>query len=188
MNEETYQNISGILENISKLLSDVSRKEVNQLGENILSANRVFLVGAGRSGLILETFAMRLMHLGLDVHIAGQSTTPAARTGDLVLIASGSGETSTVSAIARKANDQEIMTCLITSSPESSIAKLTDETICIPVDKTNPDSEDSKKVFQPLGSPFEHSLFVLLESLVVHLMEKTGVNEKEMAQRHANLE
>jgi 6-phospho-3-hexuloisomerase len=188
MNEETYQNISGILENISKLLSEVSREEINLLGENILSANRVFLAGAGRSGLILETFAMRLMHLGLAVHIAGHSTTPAARSEDLVLIASGSGETNTVSAIARQANEQEIRTCLITSSPESTIAKLTDGTICIPVDKTNPDSGDSKKVFQPLGSPFEHSLFVLLESLVVQLMEKTGVSEEEMVQRHANLE
>ena len=187
MNEETYQNISGILENISKLLSDVSRKEVNLLGENIISANRVFLAGAGRSGLILETFAMRLMHLGLDVHIAGHSTTPAARSGDLVLIASGSGETSTVSAIARQANEQEIRTCLITSSPNSTIAKLADETICIPADSTPPRG-DSKKVFQPLGSPFEHSLFILLESLVAQLMQKTGVSEKEMAQRHANLE
>jgi len=188
MNEETYQNISGILGNISKLLSDVSREEVNLLGENILSANRVFLAGAGRSGLILETFAMRLMHLGLDVHTAGHSTTPAAGRGDLVLIASGSGETSTVSAIARQANDQEVKICLITSSSNSTIAALADETICIPVGSTHSDREDSKKVLQPLGSPFEHSLFILLESLVTHLMQKTSVSEKEMARRHANLE
>jgi len=188
MNEETYQNISGILENISKLLSDVSREEVNLLGENILSANRVFLAGAGRSGLILETFAMRLMHLGLDVHIAGHSTTPAARSGDLVLIASGSGETSTVSAIARRAKDQEIKIHLITSSSDSTIADLADENICIQAVSNSSDRGDSKQVFQPLGSPFEHSLFILLESLVVHLMQKIGVSEKDMARRHANLE
>ncbi|MBS3787520.1 6-phospho-3-hexuloisomerase [Candidatus Bipolaricaulota bacterium] len=188
MTEEATQNIAAILESLSKLLSEVSREKINLLGKNIISADRIFLAGAGRSGLVLETFAMRLMHLGLDVHIAGHSTTPAARSGDLVLIASGSGETSTVSAIARQANDREVKNYLITSSFDSTIAKLADETIYIPVASTRSNRGDSKKVFQPLGSPFEQSLFILLESLVVHLMQKTGVSEKEMARRHANLE
>lgn len=188
MNEETYQNITAILENISKLLSNVSREEIILLRENILSANRIFLAGAGRSGITLETFAMRLMHLGLDVHIAGHSTTPAAKNGDLVLIASGSGETSTVLAIARQANNQEVKICLITSSSDSTTAQLADETICIPSASTRRARGEGEKVFQPLGSSFEQSLFILLESLVVHLMQITGVSEEEMARRHANLE
>ena len=40
--------------------------------------------------------AMRLMHLGLTVHIAGDTTTPAITSGDLLLVASGSGTTSGV--------------------------------------------------------------------------------------------
>lgn len=188
MAKETYKNITAILENLSEFLSAVSREEIELLGKNILSANRIFLAGAGRSGLILETFAMRLMHLGLEVHIAGHSTTPAARRGDLVLIASGSGETRTVTAIARQANAQEVKAWLITSSLDSTIAELADETLCIPNASSFQGPEKVNKVCQPLGSPFEQSLFILLEGLVDHLMKDIGVSEKEMSKRHANLE
>lgn len=36
---------------------------------------------------------MRLMHLGLTVHIVGETTTPAIGPGDVLLVASGSGTT-----------------------------------------------------------------------------------------------
>jgi hypothetical protein len=57
----------------------------------ILAANRVFVVGAGRTGLALKMAAMRLMHLGLVVHVAGEVTSPAIGRCDLLLVASGSG-------------------------------------------------------------------------------------------------
>ena len=35
---------------------------------------------------------------------------------------------------------------------------------------------------------FEQSLFILLESMVLRIMYKTGQRAEDMAQRHANLE
>lgn len=58
------------------------------------NARRVFVHGAGRSGLALQMTAMRLMHVGLQVHVVGETTTPAIGEGDLLLTASGSGTTS----------------------------------------------------------------------------------------------
>ncbi|HSP51806.1 MAG TPA: SIS domain-containing protein, partial [Cryobacterium sp.] len=60
------------------------------------AARRVFVLGAGRSGLALRMTARRLMHLGLDVHVVGEVTTPAIAAGDVLLVASGSGATAAV--------------------------------------------------------------------------------------------
>ena len=39
--------------------------------EAILAARRIAIYGAGREGLQMEGLAMRLFHLGLDVHVVG---------------------------------------------------------------------------------------------------------------------
>ena len=71
----------------------LNSKQVNSFIEALLSAKRVFVIGAGRSGLVAKAFAMRLMHLGLDIHVVGETITPALREGDILVVVSGSGET-----------------------------------------------------------------------------------------------
>ncbi|HKP05968.1 MAG TPA: 6-phospho-3-hexuloisomerase, partial [Microbacterium sp.] len=68
-----------------------SSEQLDALAGLILSADRVFVGAAGRSGIALRMTAMRLMHLGLDVHLLGDVTTPAIGAGDVLLTASGSG-------------------------------------------------------------------------------------------------
>ncbi len=53
-------------------------------------ADRIFVVGAGRSGLVLKTAALRLMHLGLTVQVVGETTAPAIRAGADVAVVGGS--------------------------------------------------------------------------------------------------
>ncbi len=48
---------------------------------------------AERSGLMMRVFAMRLMHMGFESHVVGETLTPAVEKGDLLVIGSGSGET-----------------------------------------------------------------------------------------------
>ena len=188
MVKKQYRYIGPILSELNSQLDRISSKEVASLERVIMDSNRIFLAGAGRSGLIIEAFAMRLMHLGLDVKIVGDSVTPAAREDDLLLIASGSGETSSVAAIARKAESNNLEIALLTESRGSTISKLADKVICLGSGGQNPEKDERQKIAQPLGSPFEHSLFIVLESLVSGLMDKKGVSEKEMEDRHANLE
>ena len=44
--------------------------------EAILSSRRICLYGAGREGLALRGFAMRLFHMGRDAHVVADMTTP----------------------------------------------------------------------------------------------------------------
>jgi 6-phospho-3-hexuloisomerase len=91
---QTYSpNQTLILKELEATLAHVSEVEIAAAQKMILAARRVFVTGAGRSGLALKMAAMRLMHLGLTVHVAGEVTTPAIGQGDLLLVASGSGTT-----------------------------------------------------------------------------------------------
>ncbi len=67
------------------------------------AAQRVFVAGEGRSGFMAKAFAMRLMHLGLPVHVVGETTTPSVADGDVVVGVSGSGTTAGTVRVAEQA-------------------------------------------------------------------------------------
>ena len=41
---------------------------------------------------------------------------------------------------------------------------------------------------QPLGTLFEQSLLILCDSLILELMQRSGIGAAQMLERHANLE
>ena len=84
-------------------LSRVDADAAEALADAILGAGKVFVAGAGRSGFAAKAFAMRLMHLGFNTYVVGETTTPDLAPGDLLFIASGSGETGSLVVMARKA-------------------------------------------------------------------------------------
>lgn len=45
---------------------------------------RRFFSGQGRSGLIAQVVAMRLMHAGYAVHVVGEASAPAISRGDML--------------------------------------------------------------------------------------------------------
>ncbi len=70
---------------IKKISKELDMKNVNRLIEEIIHTKRIFLMGAGRSGFEARAFAMRLMHLGFDVHVVGDVTAPTPTSEDLDL-------------------------------------------------------------------------------------------------------
>ena len=100
----------------------VDHDQLAVLALKLRAADRVFLAGAGRSGLVLRMAAMRLMHLGLTVHVAGDTTTPAISSGDLLLLASGSGTTSGVVKAAQTAAEAGAQVVAVTTNRHSPLA------------------------------------------------------------------
>ena len=66
---------------------------IEEVVESIVAARTIFIYGAGRSGVVGKTFAVRLVQMGLDVHFVGDMTTPIVGRGDLTIIISNTGET-----------------------------------------------------------------------------------------------
>ncbi|MFH1006796.1 MAG: 6-phospho-3-hexuloisomerase, partial [Candidatus Latescibacterota bacterium] len=65
-----------ILAELGNTLARVDNDAGEEMVRAIMDARTIFVAGAGRSGLAMKTFGMRLMHLGLDVHVVGETITP----------------------------------------------------------------------------------------------------------------
>lgn len=150
------------------------------LFEAIGAARRVFFVGAGRTGLIARTVVMRLRQMGREAYMAGESATPAAKREDLVVVCSGSFQSTTTLAIYRRTMDAKIKTAVITSSAAAPNYDRGGIVVVIPV--------NDRAKLAPLGTIFELSLQLLFDAWVLAWMEQWGVAERSMRARHATLE
>ncbi len=175
--EKIAEQIAG---EVLRTLMRVEDTQASVFAEKIIQAKRIFCAGRGRSGLIMQTMAMRLMHLGFVSHFVGEVTQPAIRAGDLLLIASSSGETSSMVSIAQRSKELGVEVALFTSSKESSLAKLADEMIFIPAKEV--------KSYQPDGNLFEQSLFVVCDAVAIEVKETLHIEESTMDSNHTNLE
>ncbi len=178
-----------VLQELGTALAGIDPEAVADLRRDILQARRIFVAGRGRSGLQMQAFAMRLMHLDLDVHVVGSVTTPAIGAGDLLIIGSGSGRTDSIIAQARRASELNALVALITITDQSPVSQYADHILHIQA--TSPklqDAEEARASVQPLGSLYEQSLGILCDVLIALLMEELGTDPGLMFARHANLE
>lgn len=184
--EDVARNLSLVGSEITDTVAKINPAELSELSDHIGRSGRVFVAGAGRSGLVLRMAAMRLMHLGLTVHIAGDTTTPAIDASDLLIVASGSGTTSGVVKAADTAARVGARIGVFTTNPSSPLAKLADALVVIPAaQKTDHGTSVSR---QYAGSLFEQALFVATEALFASLWENDSSPAEELWLRHANLE
>ncbi|GAA3320146.1 6-phospho-3-hexuloisomerase [Arthrobacter ramosus] len=176
---------------IAETAAEVDLRQLSRLATEVQTAGnsatgRIFVAGVGRSGLVLRMAAMRLMHLGFDVHIAGDTTTPAIRSGDLLLLASGSGTTSGVVRAAETASKAGARIAVYTTNATSRLAELADVVVIIPAaQKTDHGSTVSR---QYSGSLFEQVLFLVAEAVFQTLWDNDATPAEELWLRHANLE
>jgi 6-phospho-3-hexuloisomerase len=174
------------LDELASLLEGASPVEEGHLGERLLSIERVFVAGQGRSGLALRMFAMRLMQLGKETHVVGDVTTPAIRPGDLLVVLSGSGETEGVVRVARQAKAAGAQLAVITSQPASSLAQLADHLTVLPGESIKIFAQISSRL--PLATALEQAALLFLDCVVAWLAEQKGQDNAAMMARHANLE
>jgi 6-phospho-3-hexuloisomerase len=172
-----------ILDKISAILAATDDSYDAKLVALVDSARRIFVAGAGRSGLISKFFAMRLMHGGYEVFVVGEIVTPSIREGDLFLVISGSGETETMLAFTKAAKKQGATIALISTKASSTIGDLADA-----IFQVGSPELYGKVVGMPMGTVFELSTLFLLEATISHVIHEKGIPEEEMRTRHANLE
>ena len=185
-----------ITNHIKSTLMKLDKDEVDNFVELLLKSEHIFVMGAGRSGLVARAFAMRLMHLGFDVRVIGETITPALQKGDLLIGVSGSGETSLVVSAARIAKKIGAKIAVVTSYPKSTLAKLADHIVTLPgrVEIASMKSYIDRQItgeyesLTPLGTLFEATALVFLDGIVAGLMNKLGKKEEDLSARHATIE
>lgn len=184
---QTVQYLSEIIKELEKAPETVSSEEADRLASAIMEAGQIFVAGAGRSGFMVKSIAMRLMHIGLNSYVVGETVTPSIGKEDLLLIGSGSGETKSLAAMADKAKSVGADVALLTTSPQSYIGSFADTVIQLPGSQKDPANAQYKTI-QPMGSLFEQSLLLFGDAVVLRIMELTGQTAVSMYGKHANLE
>ena len=89
------QMITTILGEINQVIDGVEESQLTALVDILAQDKRIFVLGEGRSGLQGKGFAMRLMHIGREVYVIGETITPSIQPGDVLVAISGSGATKT---------------------------------------------------------------------------------------------
>lgn len=154
--------------------------------EEVESANRIFVLGAGRSGLALRMTAMRLMHLGLAAHVVGDTTTPAIGRGDLLIAASGSGTTAGIVRSATTAHRVGAHIMALSTTDSSPLADVADRLLVIPAAAKLDRSGTASA--QYAGSLFEQAVMLVGDALFHALWQRSGASAEALWPRHANLE
>jgi len=192
-------------DNIQERFNDTMLEIANQVKKNVKISNfndiystidlilnthgnndKVFIYGAGRSGFIGRCFAQRLMHLGISSCFISDATTYRYEKTDLLILISGSGETTSTVAIAQKAKQIGGKLILLTNNPKSTIGQISD--YIINIKGKSKDVALSHKTFAPYTSLFDISTLAVLDSVGGILMNKLGVTESDINKRHASIE
>lgn len=176
-----------ILGECEESLESVRKEDVELLVNEILRARKVFFIGVGRVMLSLEAMAKRLAHCGIDTVCVGQITEPAITPDDVLIAASGSGESLITVGIARKAKSLGVRVVMIGSNPDSTLAGLADLLVRIPV-RTKLNRADEISSEQPMTSLFEQTLLLFGDTVAKLIIEKMNLDMDGLWKCHANLE
>ena len=183
------ETLISITRELEQCLQQIDTEQMADVTVALQKANRIFVYGTGRSLLMIRAFAMRLMHLGHTVYVVGETNTPAISEQDILIIASGSGETKTLVTIAEKCKKLQVPLALITTDPSSTIARLADYIIQIHTSTSKTNHQEQASV-QPGGNTFEQSLLLLTDAWIVQMFAQSDIKQQKQAlmKQHANLE
>ena len=169
----------GLLEHIDAVMSEADWGGFVDLADMVAGVGRTFLTGAGRSGLVARSFGMRLMHAGLPAFIPGETVTPAAGEGDLLVGVSCTGTTGYTEYLARRARELGAKVIVITAEAKSPMALGAHKVILVP-------ARGDDIVVR--AAVFEHAASLCLDAVFNILVDRLKIDTDSLRQRHANLE
>jgi 6-phospho-3-hexuloisomerase len=187
MTESLAQLSKGALSDLAGVFAAMPEDALDELIKEIVKAKRIVVFGLGREGLQMRGFAMRLFHMGRDVAVWGDMTTPALGPGDLFIASAGPGDLPTARTLVDVAHEAGARTALVTAQPEGRLARRVDVVTVIPA-QTMADDRGAKLSVLPMGSLFETAQMIAFELAILRLRSRLHETSETMRARHTNLE
>lgn len=172
-------------ENLKNIVK-TQENRICEFSDIILNSKRnnthIFLGGAGRSGFVAKSFAMRLTHLGFDVYVLDESVVGSLENDDVVILISKSGRIKYVDEISQSKNEINVKLLSVCGSNECDLYEQSD--ISIVIDELNDieHSQDEKDILKEekfdendlivMGTAFEISALILLDSIIEELINE----------------
>ena len=187
MTDSLTQLSKGALNDLAGVFAAMPEDALDGLIDAIVAARRIVVFGLGREGLQMRGFAMRLFHMGRDVAVWGDMTTPALGPGDLFIASAGPGDLPTAQTLVDVARKAGALTALVTAQPGGGLARRVDVVTVIPA-QTMADDQGGKLSVLPMGSLFETAQMIAFELAILKLRSRFGESPETMRARHTNLE
>ena len=187
MTESLVQLSKGALSDLAGVFAAMPEDALDGLIEEIVKARRIVVFGLGREGLQMRGFAMRLFHMGRDVAVWGDMTTPALGLGDLFIASAGPGDLPTAHTLVDIAREAGARTALVTAQPKGGLAAQVDVVTFIPA-QTMANDQGGKLSVLPMGSLFETAQMIAFELVILKLKPRFNESSETMRARHTNLE
>lgn len=176
-----------IQDEVTGVLAKVDRDLVERAARGLHGAGRVFVAGAGRSGFMASAFAMRLVHLGLTVHVVGETTAPSLKAGDTLVAVSGSGTTPGTVRAAEEAVRVGGRVLAVTTDPDAALAGLATLVLHVPA-ATKYRREGEAATVQPLSSLFDQAVHLIFDAVCLRLGELRQVDNAAAKSAHVTTE
>ncbi|OFK23462.1 SIS domain-containing protein [Olsenella sp. HMSC062G07] len=177
-----------VLQELGETLPTIDDGQIDCLVDELLvSGRRVLVTAVGRMLISLKAWVKRLKHLGVDINYVGDETEMPVRKHDLVLIGSSSGESRLPAEIARIAKERGADVFYIGCTSGSAIDALASERLMLR-GRTKFAAPGEYASKQPMSTLVEQELFLLGDIVALEIMRRRGWTEKDVKDRHANLE
>jgi len=187
MSETLNALAKGALADLDGVFAAMPEDALDGLIAEIVKARRIVVFGLGREGLQMRGFAMRLFHMGRNVAVWGDMTTPPVGTDDLLIVSAGPGDLATARTLAAIARAAGGRTLLVTAQAGGDLAKHVDVVTVIPA-QTMADDRGGKLSVLPMGSLFETAQMIAFELAILKLRPRFQESAETMRARHTNLE
>lgn len=191
-----------MISHISKIANTLEQEQVDCFISEITQAERIFVVGAGRSGFVAKSFAMRLMHLGFTAYVVGETVTPAFHRKDTLIAFSGSGKTKSVLEACETTRQIGGHISLVTGSPASPMRDIADCVVLLDTEESDThvgsDHFDLRQLrgehksisatCTPRGTLFETSAMIFADSVISALIDMKHCSIEEIKNRYTNMQ
>ncbi len=186
---KNYQELyNTILDEHKKVFEKQDTKMIEDCEKVINRHDRIFVLGVGREGLAARSFAMRLMHLGKEVHWVWDDTTPGMSENDLLIAVNGSSNIGHINYVLEQAKNHKTTVMVVTGSPSGKAASLYADYVLFVPGSVYKGVDEVVPSIQPMGNLFEQHLFLLFDMMVMNIEQISGITHEQMSNNHRNVE
>lgn len=188
--EQRYREITtAIAEEHRKVFELLSMEELEAAMRAIEEAKTIFVFAAGREGISLRGFAMRLAHLGKPVHWIFDDTTVGIGAGDLYITSEGFGEVGSFAYYLKKVKEAGGTVLTFTGNPDGAhIREYADIPVFVRATAYLAGRKDVVPTIQMMGNQYEQHLYMLCDVIIMLLVEDMGLTYDDLERRHRNVE
>jgi len=185
-----------VLDELPEVLNSINSLQMQRFVKELVATKenggKILGYAAGRMGLALKAFIMRLNHLGFNAYWFGDTYVPPMNENDMFVCCSNSGTTKSVANILdifkKKSNGKVVA---FVGNKESYMAQEANMIVEFKTCNGGLNSADDPTKInskQPMTTLTEQAMFILFDIVAMMLIRICGIDIKETKQFHSNIE